>query len=84
MSFSAANDTKFVLISFFWVSPFNSQTNTCFIFFQKHMQKVFEVRETRNIFMKPYANHKNGTFKHFKNGLLIELLGLMRVYQTQN
>ena len=24
------------------------------------MQKFCEVREIRNIFMKPYANHKNG------------------------
>ena len=39
--------------------------------------KIFEVCETRNIFMKPYANHENG---HFFNGLLTKLLGLMRVF----
>ena len=47
MSFSTANDTKFILISF--CITLQQPDQHMFIFFQKHIQNFFEVCETRNI-----------------------------------
>ena len=75
MSFSTANDTKFILISFCWLSPFNSQTN----FFQKHIQKILKYVKLETL-CKSQKWPYNLLLKQFFNGILTELLGLMRVF----
>ena len=54
MAFSIANEPIYLDIILLGIT-LQQPDQYMFIFFQNHIQKIFE---TRNIFMKPYANQK--------------------------